>query len=385
MRTGDDGKHLQATLEWAARRDTAAYGQRFGAQATRHLRAARVHKSIQRGRFAASVARDLTGGLLRQVRGGGAVVVAMGTARVRGGDAWLRRHLRRLCWFVDQDEFNTSKACSECHDKMVLIYSTGNSPPKIPGELYGPPAGPLPSTRRVRMAAGSRRGRPKRALPSATHVTRRGPDPDAYRAAVRATARAAAVARRAAALAACAVEDRAVYADPRRLSVWAAKGCYTCSLAAPQGRGHPAPHPPVIRNRDDVAARNMAWVAARRLTGTNVWPFKRPFGMRWAWTAKRPPSGVPVPPVRRTRATTRVDVWPVLAAVDTVVDGGGGGGGGGGRGAVDGDATAASCTTGRGAPGGERVAAAGSSMDGVRRAEAGATDAPRGLVDTARR
>ncbi|KAK1869720.1 hypothetical protein I4F81_012187 [Pyropia yezoensis] len=87
MRTGDDGKHLQATLEWAARRDTAAYGQRFGAQATRHLRTARVCKAIQRGRFAASVARDLTGGLLRQVRGGGAVVVAMDTARVRGGDA----------------------------------------------------------------------------------------------------------------------------------------------------------------------------------------------------------------------------------------------------------------------------------------------------------
>ncbi|KAK1859937.1 hypothetical protein I4F81_002529 [Pyropia yezoensis] len=97
MRTGDDSKHLHATLEWAARRDTAAYGQRFGAQATRHLQAARVRKAIQRGRFAASVARDLTGGLLRQVRGGGAVVVAMGTARVRGGDAWLRRHLRRLC------------------------------------------------------------------------------------------------------------------------------------------------------------------------------------------------------------------------------------------------------------------------------------------------
>ncbi|KAK1863922.1 hypothetical protein I4F81_006475 [Pyropia yezoensis] len=162
-----------------------------------------------------------------------AVVVAMGTERVRGGDAWLRRHLRRLCWFVDQDEFNTSQACSECHDKVVLIYSTGNSPPKIPGELYGPPAGPPPSIRRVRMAAGSRRGRPKRALPSAAHVMRRGPDPDAYRAAVRATARAAAVARRAAALAACAVEGRAVFADPRRLSEWAANGCYTCSLAAP--------------------------------------------------------------------------------------------------------------------------------------------------------
>ncbi|KAK1861995.1 hypothetical protein I4F81_004571 [Pyropia yezoensis] len=218
MRTSDGRKHLQATLEWAARRDTASYVQRFGAQATRHLRATRVRKAIQRGRFAASVARDLTGGLLRQVRGGGAVVVAMGTARVRGGDAGLRRHFRRLCWFVDQDEFNTSQACSECHDKMVLIYSTGNSLPKVPGELDGPPPGPLPSTRRVRMAAGMRRGRPKRPLPTATHVTRRGPDPDAYRAAVRATARAAAVARRAAALAACAVEDRAIYADPKPLS-----------------------------------------------------------------------------------------------------------------------------------------------------------------------
>lgn len=138
MRTGDREQHLRATREWAALRETAAYVERFGAEATRGLRAAALHQTIQRGRFAAATARDLTGGLLRQVRGGTVVVVAMGNARVRGGDGWVRRYLRRLCWLVDQDKFNTSQACPSCHEKLVLAYPTGNSPPTLPAELFGP-------------------------------------------------------------------------------------------------------------------------------------------------------------------------------------------------------------------------------------------------------
>lgn len=58
----------------------------------------------------------------------------------------MRRHLRRRCWFVDEDEFFTRQACPDCLEKMVLIYATGDSPPKIPGELDGPPVGtPAPA------------------------------------------------------------------------------------------------------------------------------------------------------------------------------------------------------------------------------------------------
>lgn len=128
----------------------------------------------------------------------------------------MRRYLRRMSCLVDQDQFNTSQACSACHNKLVLVYRTGNSPPSVPSELLGPPVGPPPCARRVRMAAGSRRGRPRRPLPAATHVTRRGSEIDLPWAAARATAYVTAVTRRAAELAACAGEDRGVYVDPSR-------------------------------------------------------------------------------------------------------------------------------------------------------------------------
>lgn len=112
MQAGVNQQHLQATLHRASGHNTRAYGHQLGAEVTRHLRAASVRNIIERGLLTASVARDLPCGLLRQVRGGVTVVVAMASERARGGYAWPRRYLGRLCLFVEQDEFNTGR-CAE--------------------------------------------------------------------------------------------------------------------------------------------------------------------------------------------------------------------------------------------------------------------------------
>ena len=376
MRTGDREAHLQATRQWVALRETAAYRARFGADATRGVRSAHLHQIIQRGRFAAAVARDLTGGLLRSVRGGVAVIVSMGTARVRGGDGWMRRYLRRLCWLVDQDEFNTSQACAGCHEKLVLVYPTGNSPPTLPTELFGPPV--TAPARRVRMAAGSRRGQPKRPVPSADHKTRRGSEVDTFRAAARASARASAVARRSAELATCAVEDRCLYKDGSGRCAWSVKACVSAA----------GPSRPDFVNRDCIAAVNMAWATARRLTYTNGWPFKRPHSMRWSWTTKCPPNVAPVDQRRRERATTRVDAWPSPRARHAVNGSGGGVRGqcrgcGAGAGGADQDTAGGglfTATRQRDAPVGNPTAVVDSATDGARRMETVAAEEPDGLV-----
>lgn len=400
MRTGDRERHLQATREWVALCETAAYRQRIGTEATRALRSASVLKTIQRCRFSAPVARDQTGCLLRQVRGGIEVVVTMGTARVRGRDGWMRRYLRRLCGFVNQNEFNTSEACPHCRDRLVLIYPTGNSPPRLLFELYGPPVCAPAPARRVRMADGSRRGQHMRPLPSASHKPSRGFEFDTSSAAVRSRARAAAEARRSAPLAVCAVEVCAFHSDPSCLSEWAVKGCTTGCFAT-QGTGHPVRHP-VLHNPEVVAAFNLACVTARRLIYTNVWPFKRPHSLRWSQTNKCQPNAAPVSPRHRARATTRVSVWPVVASTDALDDCGGGFDNGGGC-VDDGAGGSSGCIGGVEVAGGDSgwgrqssttsqpktprvdwMVPVESATDRARRMEAAAAHAPRGLVDTAR-
>lgn len=66
------------------------YDDLSGAAGTRGRLAARLNAVLQRGRFAAQVARELTGGRLRRVVNGAVVVAAIGDAATRGGAAHLR-------------------------------------------------------------------------------------------------------------------------------------------------------------------------------------------------------------------------------------------------------------------------------------------------------
>ncbi|KAK1857375.1 hypothetical protein I4F81_012934 [Pyropia yezoensis] len=121
-----------ASRAWLAARTQALYGDLWGAEGTRGLRTARLHAVLQRGRFAAQVARELTGGRLRRVVDGAVVAVAIGDAATRGGALHLTRRLRHLCWTVDVPERNTSAACDGCHTRLALVFPTPASPPQVP-------------------------------------------------------------------------------------------------------------------------------------------------------------------------------------------------------------------------------------------------------------
>lgn len=64
-----------AALTWASSRSTDDYAGAYGEDALRPLRKARVHRHVQRGRFASKVAQDLSGGYGRRIVDGNTVLV----------------------------------------------------------------------------------------------------------------------------------------------------------------------------------------------------------------------------------------------------------------------------------------------------------------------
>lgn len=117
-----------AALTWAIFRGTADYASAYDKQALRPLRKARVHRHVQRGRFAAKVARDLSGGYGRRIVDCKAVFVVWVAAATRGGAEALRRRVARGCFLATQDEYTSSQTCADCHCQLVLVYPTDLSP-----------------------------------------------------------------------------------------------------------------------------------------------------------------------------------------------------------------------------------------------------------------
>lgn len=243
VRSGDTAVVLAATRQWMASRRQALYRAVWRSQATAGTRKARVHQVIQRHSMAATVARELTGGYLRRVIRGTAVVVVMGDAATRGGATWLRKHLRRLCWLVDMPEHNSSQACGRCHKKLAIVFPTAAAAPRVP-------RGSLICGRR-RGTAG-RRGRP--AAPIRGFWIRTTPRRYGRR---RAACRAEAANKAATALVKNPPSSASVYRDPSRSGLWGVRSCEEHGLV----------------NRDTNAAMNMGWKLIQQMRQRSCFPF----------------------------------------------------------------------------------------------------------------
>lgn len=117
-----------AAFTWAAFGSTADCAGAYGKNALWPLRKARIHRHVQRGRLAASVARDLSGGYGRRIVDGKAVLVVWGAAATRGGAEALRRRVARWRFLATQDEYSYSQICADCHCQLVLVYAADLSP-----------------------------------------------------------------------------------------------------------------------------------------------------------------------------------------------------------------------------------------------------------------
>ena len=245
-----------ASRAWLIARRKPLYSDLWGASGTRGRRAARLNAVLQRGRFAAQVARELTGGRLRRVVNGAVVAVAIGDAATRGGASHLRRRLRHLCWTVDVPERNTSAACDGCHTRLALVYPSPAAPPRVP---------------RGTRVCGRRRGaRGRTGRPSSAH--RRWWDRSApLRYARRRAACRAEAANAAAARAAAHPRPHAgpVFRAHRKAVVWCVKVCVEPTCA----RG--------MVNRDVTAAANIGWRTWQAIRGRPCYPFRTAAHVRW--------------------------------------------------------------------------------------------------------
>lgn len=253
---GDAEAVRVASREWLAARCKPVYEAVWGSAATRGLREARLYGVLQRGRFAARVARELTGGRLRRVVNGSVVAVALGDAATRGGATQLWRRLRHLCWTVDVPERNTSAACDGCHTRLALVFPTPASPPQVPRgtRVCGRRRGVRGRTGRP---SGVQRGWWDRSAP--VRYARR-------RAACRAEAENAATAR-----AAAHPRPHAgpVFRADRKAVVWCVKVCVEPTCA----RG--------MVNRDVTAAANLGWRTWQWIRGRPCHPFRTAAHVRW--------------------------------------------------------------------------------------------------------
>jgi len=268
------GAWVVATTVRIARTYTDAYQSAYGADVTWGRRKARLHALIQRNRYAAVLARRLTGGLLRRTVDGTKAVVAIGRCRPRAGSVELMRRMAKHVHVVYVYEHNTSRTCAECGHGLCNTYVSPDSP------LDLAPLKAATSHAHRASASAAKRISPlrdcRRVRRGVTTGSRSGPRDRA--AAQRAKDHAEAV--RIKVLQAIAAHGKWAFGtDP--LALWGVKLC--TSVACPA----------TYVGRDTNAARNMSKIAIRSMQGRSVYPHIRGYTV-----SRAPPQDDPVQAVR---------------------------------------------------------------------------------------
>jgi len=272
------GAWLIAATARIARTYTDAFQAAYGAAATYRQRKARLHALIQRNRYAAVLARRLTGCLLRRTVDGAKAVLAIGRFRPRAGSVDLVPRMAKHVHLVYVDEHNTSQTCAECGHGFCNTYVSPDSPVDLTPLKAKSSYAYRASASAANRASPLRGGR--RARRGVTTGSRSGPRDGA--AAYCAKEHAEAV--RTKVLQAIAAHGKWAFgAAP--LALWGVKLC--TNVACPAS----------YVGQDTNAARNMSEIAMKSMQCRSIYPHM------WGYTVSRaPPQEDPVQAMRHAAA-----------------------------------------------------------------------------------